>query len=171
MQTDDDFERFYLGSRRRLVGLLYTVTGDLHEAEDITQEAFARAAADWSRISGYDIPEAWVRRVAFNLAANRRRRLVRHAAALLRLGRPADVEPRGVEDVALVDALRTLPVRQRQAVVMHHVAGLEVTQIAAELGVPAGTVKSWLSRGRTALAKALTEDDDAALTEVGTTNA
>jgi DNA-directed RNA polymerase specialized sigma24 family protein len=74
MRTDDDFERFYLGSRRRLVGLLYTVTGDLHEAEDITQEAFARAAADWSRISGYDVPEAWVRRVAFNLAANRRRR-------------------------------------------------------------------------------------------------
>jgi RNA polymerase sigma-70 factor (ECF subfamily) len=124
MRTGDDFERFYLGSRRRLVGLLYTVTGDLHEAEDIIQEAFARAAADWSRISGYDVPEAWVRRVAFNLAANRRRRLVRHTAALLRLGRPADVEPRGVEDLALVDALRTLPVRQRQAVVMHHVAGL-----------------------------------------------
>jgi RNA polymerase sigma-70 factor (ECF subfamily) len=145
MRTDDDFERFYLGSRRRLVGLLYTVTGDLHEAEDITQEAFARAAADWSRISGYDVPEAWVRRVAFNLAANRPRRLV--------------------------DALRTLPVRQRQAVVMHHVAGLEVAQIAAELSVPAGTVKSWLSRGRTALAKALTDDNDAALTEVRASNA
>jgi RNA polymerase sigma-70 factor (ECF subfamily) len=115
MRTDDDFERFYLGSRRR--------------------------------------------------------RLVRHAAALLRLGRPEDVEPRGVEDVALVDALRTLPVRQRQAVVMHHVAGLEVAQIAAELGVPAGTVKSWLSRGRTALAKALTDDNDAALTEVRASNA
>jgi RNA polymerase sigma-70 factor, ECF subfamily len=49
------------------------VTGDLHEAEEIVQEAFTRAAARWTRLRDYDVPEAWVRRVAMNLAADRAR--------------------------------------------------------------------------------------------------
>jgi DNA-directed RNA polymerase specialized sigma24 family protein len=78
------------GARGRLVGQLFALTGDLHDAEDLVQEAFARAAADWKRIRAYEVPEAWVRRVAFNLAHNRGRRLKRHAAALVRLGRPPE---------------------------------------------------------------------------------
>jgi RNA polymerase sigma-70 factor (ECF subfamily) len=93
--------------------------------------------------------------VAFNLAHNRGRRLKRHAAALVRLGRPPEVPPMSVDLVALVEALRSLPTQQREAIVLHHMAGVPIDQIAAQLGVPVGTVKSWLSRGRVALARRL----------------
>jgi DNA-directed RNA polymerase specialized sigma24 family protein len=65
----------------RLIGQLFPVTGDLHEAEEVVQEAFARASTRWRRIRDYDVPEAWVRRVAMNLAADRSRRHHRQLAA------------------------------------------------------------------------------------------
>jgi RNA polymerase sigma-70 factor (ECF subfamily) len=60
--------------------------------------------------------------------------------------------PVGAEHVDLVRALRKLPVAQREVLVLHYVAELAVERIAAELGLPAGTVKSRLARGRAALA-------------------
>ena len=108
----------------RLLGQLFPVTGDLHEAEEIVQEAFARASTRWARLRDYDVPEAWVRRVAMNLAADRRRRLQRQARALLRAGPPPCVPPVSVEALALAEALRTLPMHQRQAIVLHHLVDL-----------------------------------------------
>jgi RNA polymerase sigma-70 factor (ECF subfamily) len=64
-----------------------------------------------------------------------------------------------VDLVALVQALKALPTQQREAVVLHHMAGVPIDQIAAQLGAPVGTVKSWLSRGRVALARRLGEPD------------
>jgi DNA-directed RNA polymerase specialized sigma24 family protein len=60
--------------------------------------------------------------------------------------------------VALVDALRNLPSTQRRAVVLHHLVGLSVAEIAAEAGGSVSAVKQWLSRGRRALATALGDD-------------
>jgi RNA polymerase sigma-70 factor (ECF subfamily) len=54
--------------------------------------------------------------------------------------------------VALIDALRKLPAEQRRALVLYHLCDRSVAQIAAETGVPAGTVKARLARGRVALA-------------------
>ncbi len=59
------------------------------------------------------------------------------------------------DTVALVSGLRTLPERQRTVLVLHYMCDMTIDQIAAELGCPAGSVKSWLSRGRTALAAAV----------------
>ena len=157
MRADDDFDRFYLATRGRLLGQLFALTGDLHEAEDLVQEAFARAASNWRRVRAYEAPEAWVRRVGFNLAYNRGRRLRRQAAALVRLGRPAEVPPMSVDQLALVEALRALPRRQREAIVLHHLADLPLDHIAVQLEVSVGTVKSWLSRGRANLARRLAE--------------
>jgi Sigma-70 region 2 len=103
------FEEFYTATVGRLLGQLFPVTGDLHEAEEIVQEAFARASTRWARLRDYDAPEAWVRRVAMNLAADRGRRLQRQARALLRAGPPASVPAVSVEALALAEALRTLP--------------------------------------------------------------
>ncbi|HET9556507.1 MAG TPA: sigma-70 family RNA polymerase sigma factor [Actinomycetota bacterium] len=124
------------------------------------QEAFARASARWGRLRDYDVPEAWVRRVAMNLAADRGRRLQRQARALLRAGPPPSVPPASVEALALADALRTLPMHQRQAIVLHHLVDLPVEEVAATLGARTGTVKSWLARGRHALAIRLGDTEE-----------
>jgi RNA polymerase sigma-70 factor (ECF subfamily) len=157
----EGFEEFYIATVGRLLGQLFPVTGDLHEAEEVVQEAFARASVRWARLRDYDVPEAWVRRVAMNLAADRGRRLQRQARALLRAGSPPSVPPASVEALALAEALRTLPMRQRQAIVLHHLVDLPVEEVAATLGARAGTVKSWLARGRKALAATLGDPEEA----------
>jgi RNA polymerase sigma-70 factor, ECF subfamily len=155
---DDGFEAFYAGSYRRLLGQLFAVTGDLAEAENVLQEAYARAFTRWSRVGGYDLPEAWVRRVALNLAAMAERSLRRRARALLRLGPPPVVPELGPEVLDLRDALRALPLGQRQVIVLHHLVGLPVEEVARELRLAPGTVKSRLARGRAAMAGSLQPD-------------
>jgi RNA polymerase sigma-70 factor (ECF subfamily) len=157
VEATEDFDSFYAAVFARLVGQLALVTGDPHEAEDVVQEAMARAAPRWAQLRAYDAPEAWVRRVAFNLAVSGHRRARRRLAALLRLGPPAPVPPVSVEALALAQALQGLTVAHRQVVVLHYLADLPVQQVARELGVPVGTVKARLARARGALAARLAE--------------
>jgi RNA polymerase sigma-70 factor (ECF subfamily) len=156
--ADDGFAVFYASSYRRLLGQLFAVTGDLAEAENVLQEAYARAFVRWSRVRGYDRPEAWVRRVAINLAAMADRSLRRRARALLRLGPPPVVPELSPELLDLRDALAALPLGQRQVIVLHHLVGLPVEEVARELRLATGTVKSRLARGRAALAGILQSD-------------
>jgi len=151
----ESFESFYLSSVRPLVGQLFAITGDLQEAEDVVQEAFARAWVRWERIGGYEAPEAWVRHVAVNLARNGLRRARRQLAAWVRHGPAPDVPAMSDEEAAVVQALRTLPRRYREALVLHHLADLPVRTVAAQLGEPEGTVKARLARGRQLLATRL----------------
>ena len=155
---DDGFAAFYAASYRRLLGQLFAVTGDLAEAENVLQPAYARAFVRWPRVGAYDRPEAWVRRVAINLAAMADRSLRRRARALLRLGRPPLVPELGPELLDLRDALAALPLAQRQVIVLHHLVGLPVEEVARELRLATGTVKSRLARGRAAMAGMLDHD-------------
>ena len=157
MASPEDFSSFYAGAFSRLVGQLLLVTGELHEAEDVVQEAFARASVRWARLRHYDVPEAWVRRVAMNLAADRSRRARRQLAALVRLGPAPPVPPVQLEELALLEALRALPISHRQVIVLHHLLGMPVEEVAATLTIPTGTVKTRLARGRRALAAQLGE--------------
>ncbi|HEV2919834.1 MAG TPA: sigma factor-like helix-turn-helix DNA-binding protein [Actinomycetota bacterium] len=115
MADTEGFEEFYTATVGRLLGQLYPVTGDLHEAEELVQEAYARASTRWARLRDYDLPEAWV---------------------------------------------RALPMHQRQAIVLHHLVDLPLEEVAATLGARTGTVKSWLARGRRALADRLGEPEE-----------
>jgi len=153
------YAEFYFASYARLAAQLSAYLGDPAEAEDVVQEAFLRAWQRWSKVSAYDEPVAWVHRVAWNLATNRWRRLVADARMRLRHGRPATVATLGPDNVALVAALRQLPARHRQVIVLHYLADQPVAEIAADLGVPRGTVLSWLHRGRARLAPLLRETD------------
>ena len=85
MRDEREFEDFYAAVFDRLVGQLYLVTGNLQDAEDVVQEALTRAAVRWSRLRRYRVPEAWVRRVAMNLASDRFRRVRRRLAVTVRL--------------------------------------------------------------------------------------
>jgi RNA polymerase sigma-70 factor (ECF subfamily) len=157
VDASEDFDGFYTAVFARLVGQLALVTGDLYEAEDVVQEAMARAASRWARLRAYHAPEAWVRRVAFNLAVSGHRRTRRRLAALLRLGPPAPVPPVSVDALALAEALQQLTVAHRQVLVLYYLADLPVEQVAHELGVPVGTVKARLARARGALAARLAD--------------
>lgn len=145
------FEEFYAVSFQGVATQLYAYTGDLDLAHDLVQEAFCRALARWSKLRGYDDPAAWVRRVAFNLANSRWRRL-KTAAAYLRKQRVEHVVGPNPDRVTAIAAIALLPETQRKAVVLHYLADLSVAEIAAQEGVAVGTVKSWLHRGRAALA-------------------
>jgi RNA polymerase sigma-70 factor, ECF subfamily len=155
LRDEGDFEDFYAATFDRLVGQLFLVTGDLHDAEDVVQEALTRAAVRWPRLRDYDAPEAWVRRVAMNLASDGFRRARRRLAVAVRLQADAGMRPTPPEEPALSDALRALPLTQRKVVVLHYLLDLPVDQVAAELAVPVGTVKSRLARARAALAARL----------------
>lgn len=152
-----EFEELYTSTFGRLVGQLFLVTGDLHEAEEVVQEAFTRAAGRWHRLREYDQPELWVRRVAINLATDGRRRVRRRLAVLAQLDAEAAsvVPPISVDGLAVAAALATLPRRQRQVVVMHYLLDVPVGEVASQLSVPVGTVKSRLARARSALAAQL----------------
>ena len=157
MRGDDDFEDFYQTSYPRLVGQLTVLTGSLEDAEDAVQEAFARASTRWARLRDYEAPEAWVRRVALNLATSGLRHTRRQLAALTRM-RAAAVEPAPASDwLAIEVGLRRLPLRHRQVLVLFYGADLSVEEVARQLRVPTGTVKSRLARARAALGAYLEE--------------
>lgn len=160
MRDEQGFVAFYQATHRRLVKQVFVIVRSVPEAEDIAQEAFIRAAAHWDRISDYDAPEAWVRRVAVNLATNAVERTRRRARILMGMRREDAVPGPSVERIALVDALAELPLRYRVVLALHYFADLSVEQVADELGLPAATVRTRLVRGRRRLAELLAEGAD-----------
>lgn len=155
MTTADEFAELYVSSRKRLAGQLYALTGDEHGAYDLVEEAFVRTWTRWDRVARYDDPEAFVRRVAFNLAKSHWRRLRR---IVFSPGPPERLDAGGTDPAQhrdLVTALTTLPMKEREALVLHYLVGEQVDEIARQMKVPPGTVKSWLSRGRRHLAERL----------------
>jgi RNA polymerase sigma-70 factor (ECF subfamily) len=155
----DGFDEFYQGSRQRLLGFVFVLTGNLAEAQDAVQEAYIRAWQRWSTVSGYDDPEAWVRVVATRIAVSRWRSLRSRARAYLRHGATETVPPPGTETVEVVAALRRLPEEQRTALALYYLLGMPVAEVARETDAPVGTVKARLSRGRAALAGLLAVSD------------
>jgi RNA polymerase sigma-70 factor, ECF subfamily len=154
-----EFDEFYEVSFQRVAGALYAMIGDRDEAQECAQEAFARAWAHRRKLDAAGYPEAWVRTTAYRLAVSRWRRTVRGRRPPDRALSPPTVTPPVDESrVALVEALAQLPEEQRRALVLHHLCDLPVNDVAGEVGVPTGTIKARLSRGRAALAALLTEE-------------
>lgn len=152
--SDIEIQELYAASYRRLLAQLIGFTGSVAEAEDVVQEAFVRALDRPTRLLGVDNPEAWLRTVAVNLARSRwrrSRRLGGLAPRLVEESRAGDTEGH----VVLLQALRKLPAGQREVIALHHLADMTVAQVAATLGLPIGTVKARLSRGRLALSTVL----------------
>jgi RNA polymerase sigma-70 factor, ECF subfamily len=151
VQTVVSFDDFYRAQQQPLLRLCYLATLDAEAAADAAQEALTRAWQHWEKIEGTR-PDAWLRTVALNLCRSRWRKLGREAR-LRRIG--ITVGEDVARDIDLHAALRALPQRQREAVVLHHLQDLTVDDCADAMGVSAGSVKQHLSRGRAALATAL----------------
>lgn len=155
MTGTTDFDGFYRDTSRRLLRYAYGLTGDPGEAQDLVQEAYARAWQRWRRLSGYEDPEAWLRLVVHRLSSDRWRRLGVRRSRAAADPPPPPAAPPSEDTVLLVRAMRTLPAAHRRALALFYLLDRSVAEIAAETGASTGTVKSWLSRGRAGLAAEL----------------
>ncbi|HEV2889040.1 MAG TPA: sigma-70 family RNA polymerase sigma factor [Frankiaceae bacterium] len=128
----------------RLVGALSLYTGDADLAEELAQEALARACRSWRRVESYDAPGAWVHRVGINLANSHFRRKACERRARERVGAaPATyTEPDAADAVAVRAAVASLPRRQRTALVLRYYADLPVAEVAAQMQCREGTVRA-----------------------------
>ena len=155
-QVVGQFEAFYRERYRPLVAVVYAVTGNRWVSEDITQEAFLRAHRDWDRVKSADAPEAWIRRVAINLAMSRFRRIRSETAARLKLNPSAPtLQPPTAEQDAFWSEVRLLPRRQTEVIALYYVEELSTREIADTLEIAEGTVRALLTQARERLARQL----------------
>lgn len=128
----------------RLVGALTLACGDRGIAEELAQEALARAWERWPHVSQMASPEAWVFRTGFNLASSWRRRRAAERRANRRSLTPAHrAEPLGGPELdAVRGAVSRLPDRQRSVIVARFYLGYDVAGAATLLGCAPGTIKA-----------------------------
>ena len=154
VQVDEGFAGFCRREHPRLVGALTLWCGDRAVAEELTQEAFARAHRDWDKVRALDQPAGWVRRVALNLATSswRRRQAERRAYGRLAAGTETATSDADVADaVAVRDAVGRLPELQRDVIVLRFYLGVSVEEVAALLGRSRTAVTSLTGRAVAAL--------------------
>jgi len=155
-----EFGRFAARVVPSLVRSGYLLTGDRGHAEDLAQVTLWRTARRWGELSGS--PDAYAHEVLVNLSRDRRRSLRRRPLENAQLDVVVD---RGHDDTeallerdAVVQAVRRLPRRQREVVVLRFFLDLSVAQAAAVLGASEGTVKSYTARAIAQLRVLLSED-------------
>lgn len=156
LQNREGLAEIHAAFYPRLVGELTVVAGSRAAAEDCANEAFTRLVLHWNKVSKYDSPIAWLRTVGYRLAVDEYRRSRRQPAV-------PDHEPSAGPSNdypyqhEIWQAIRDLPASQREVVVRRAVHELTDAEIAEELAVPIGTVKSRLSRARSTLRSRLGE--------------
>ena len=151
----DDFYRSHYGP---VVRLAYTLTGRRDLAEELAQDGFLAANRTWSKVSAYDDPGAWVRRVVANRCVSSGRRHLTGLRLVARLARERPPEPDlTTESDELWQAVRSLPRRQAQVIALTYLEDRSVADVAAVLGCGPETVRTHLRRGRTELARRLTD--------------
>jgi RNA polymerase sigma-70 factor, ECF subfamily len=152
--TSRPFEAWYRSQYPHVVRVLTVVGGDLEVASDAAAEAFTRALARWNRVSAMTSPSGWTYTVALNVLRRRQRqaRLERLVAQ-----RPMPSAPVPEEYLYLWEAVRSLPPRQRTAIMLHYAGDLPQEQVAKIMGVAPGTVAATLHAARSKL-KALLDD-------------
>ena len=153
-QVDSEFEELFDAEFPAVVRSVFVVCQDLGRAEDLAQEAFLALLRHWPRVSKYDRPGAWVRRVAIRKAVQVTKREARrswfeHRAATA--GVDAASQPATLVDDGLWAAVRSLPAQQRAVVALFYYEDLSVEDVARALGCSVSTVKVHLHRARQAL--------------------
>ena len=150
--SEADFERLYRNTYHRILGTLVTMVRDRATAEDCAQETFERAYRSWKSWRPDAPVEAWLHRIAINVAiSDRRHQRIRQAGEIIRrLGRPEPgPDPASVaEHSDMLAAMKKLPPKQAAALVLRHFHGYSNREIAAALGVPEQTVASRLGAAR-----------------------
>lgn len=149
---DARFVTLFQAEYPALVRSMYLIVYDREQARDIAQEAFVQLFMRWRRISKYERPETWVRRVAIRMAV----RTIRRDRLRRRLEHELDIAPpQGAIDLDVLRAIAQLPGAQRAAVVLFYLEDKPVAEVADILACSESTAKVHLHRARTRLAKLL----------------
>lgn len=154
-EREDSFEQFFRSMYPRLVAIGLGWSADRHAATDLAQETLARALSDWDRVAGLAAPGGWAVRVMTNLLIDDQRRRGREQRAVAAARGPVVDAPVAITDVDWREAVRSLPTRQRTAIVLYYVADMSVQEVADAMEVAPGTVKATLAHARAALMAAV----------------
>jgi RNA polymerase sigma-70 factor (ECF subfamily) len=152
------FEVFFQREYPKLVRLLFAMTSDLPEAEDLAQDAMSRTWERWQRVGQMDSPAGYTYRMALNLQRKRIRHLNVRARRLPLIRPSQPVEPHVSGEV--VSALAMLPSEQRAALLLIEWIGMSVEEAAPILGVTAAGVRTRIHRARQALQRSLEDEDE-----------
>lgn len=156
-EAELEYAWFYRAEFPQVLRTVFLIVHDSGRAEEIAQEAFIQLLSHWSKISRYQRPEAWVRRVAIRIAVRAAKRERVRAV----LEREAITESASdVPDLDLAKAVTQLPAMQRAAVVLFYFEDRPTAEIVDILGISEGTVKVHLHRARQRLAALLGEEVD-----------
>ena len=167
----DALDRLLRRHHERVHAVCRRITGTNGDADDATQEALLRIVRGLDHFDGRSAFTTWIYRIATNAALDELRRRARRPVVLRTEDSSEDrwdevsdpISHRRVEsvvDAMMIDAaLAALPHEHRVAVVLRDVADLDYDEIAAILGVPLGTVKSRIARGRMRLVRQLADVD------------
>lgn len=153
VSADSTFEVFYRTEADGLYRALTVAIGNADLAREATDEGLVRAYQHWRKISDYDNPAGWVYRVSLNWARSRLRKTKREVVT----DQVQDVAAVWGGDAGLIDAVQKLPLEFRSVVVLRYLMQWSTAEVADALGLPAGTVKSRLSRALDQLRVALEE--------------
>jgi RNA polymerase sigma-70 factor (ECF subfamily) len=155
IEDEAEYSRFFRAHYSRVVRTISLIVFDTPRAEDIAQDAFIRLYRDWARISHYERPEAWVRRIAIRMAMRGMRRDRLWSTLRTRLSPPPTPRP---ADVDVAWAVRQLPRSQRAAIVLFYYEDRPVADVAAILGCTESTARVHLHHARRRLATLLGEE-------------
>jgi RNA polymerase sigma factor (sigma-70 family) len=155
-----DFEQFFQAEYRGLVQTFYVLTADQVEAEELAQEAMARAYERWDRVRTMESPTAYVYRVGVNLNRQRVRHLAVRARRLLTItGQPNSQQSLGVQ-AEIAEAIASLSKGQREAFLLVEWLGLSAEDAGRILRIEPASVRSRVHRARTGLRDRLSEEGE-----------
>jgi len=161
LDADAALTALYTAHYRRLVRLAALLLDDLSTSEEVVQDAYVKMHSAWRRIRDPQAAEAYLRTTVLNLSRSRMRRrqvAAKHAAKPMPDAASAEHGAmEGLERQAVMAALRALPERQRECLVLRYYGDLTEAQIDESMGISAGAVKSHAYRGMAALRIALEE--------------
>ncbi|MCD6020373.1 MAG: polymerase, sigma-24 subunit, subfamily [Actinomycetia bacterium] len=152
-----DFDAFFDEEYTPLLRLMFGMTGDLVEAEELAQEAMTRALERWERVRDMLSPAGYVYRTAVNLNRSRLRRLARPLRWSRESERSSDAEPEVI--VSVIGALMTLSRGQREAILLVEWLGLDAREAGQILGISPSSVRSRVHRAKTSLAGGAADTD------------
>jgi len=162
LPSREAFPAFYRREYPKMVAIAAAVSGNRATAEDLAQDAMLRAHRHWDRISGYERPGAWVRRVTINLSLSAIKRASAETRRIVRLAERATLPEPDAGDDHVWTAVGRLPGKQRAAIALHYLEDRSIDEIADILEVSTATARVHLHRGRRALADTLGPEEASA---------